>query len=177
MGILERFSGMKPDKRLTAVITALGIGGLLLILISALLPDGNGQAAPETSSAVQTIGAEEYCRETEERLAGFIRGIDGAGNVRVYLTVGTEQRYVYATEERLSRSDTKTEEEEKYVIVGNGSDKSALIETVEAPAVVGAVVACTGGDCPAVQERIYRAVSAALGIPTADIYVTKLKGE
>ena len=49
------------------------------------------------------------------------------------------------------------------------------IETVETPAITGAVIACSGFDSPAVQEQIYRAVSAALGIPTGKIYVTKLK--
>ncbi|MBQ9898879.1 MAG: hypothetical protein IJM44_05435 [Ruminococcus sp.] len=176
MGILDRFSGMKSDKRLTAAITALGIGGLLLILLSSVLPGKKSEVGNETVQTV-SVSAEEYCRETEQRLEGFISQIEGAGRVRVYLTVGTDLRYVYATEDKLSRSDSKTEEEEKYVMIGNGSDKSALIETVQAPAIVGAVVACTGADSPAVQEKIYRTVSAALGLPTSDIFVTKLKGE
>lgn len=177
MGILEKFSGWRNDKRLTAAITVLGIGGLVLIMISSLIPDKKETAPAASKASYTSVSAESYCRDTEARLESFLRQIEGAGEVRVYLTVGTDLRYIYATEDKLSRSDTKTEEEEKYVMVGNGSEKSALIETVEAPAVMGAVVACTGADSPAVQEKIYLTVSAALDLPTAKIYVTKLKGE
>ena len=60
-------------------------------------------------------------------------------------------------------------------MTGGGGQREPLIETVQAPAITGAVVACTGCGDPAVEERIYRAVSAALGIPTSRIYVTKMK--
>ena len=62
------------------------------------------------------------------------------------------------------------------MMIGGGNGKSALIETVEVPEITGAVVACTGCDSPIVAERIYKAVSAALGIPSGKIFVTKLEG-
>ena len=60
------------------------------------------------------------------------------------------------------------------MIIGGGNEKNALIETIETPEITGAVIACTGCDSPTVRERIYKAVAAALGIPTGKIYVTKL---
>ena len=156
-------------------VTALGTAGLLLILISSFLTDRK-QPAPQAPDTVSTASqSESYCRDTEERLRGFLRRIDGAGEVEVYLTVGTGERYVYAAEGRKSSQDNRTEEEKKYVMTGGGGQREPLIETVQAPAITGAVVACTGCGDPAVEERIYKAVSAALGISTARIYVTKMK--
>lgn len=175
MEITEKFRNMSKDKRLMTAVTILGIAGLVLIMISSLVPDKKKTDELESKAVEEILCAEDYRSETEKRLENFLGSIDGAGDVKVYLTVGSDERYVYATEGRRSKSENKTEEERKYVMIGGGSDKSALIETVETPAITGAVIACSGFDSPAVQEQIYRAVSAALGIPTGKIYVTKLK--
>ncbi len=175
MEIAEKLRNMSKDKRMMTAVVILGITGLVLIMISSLVPEKEKTDELEYKAAEEIFSAEDYRSETEKRLESFLGSIDGAGDVRVYLTVGSDERYIYATEGRRSKSENKTEEERKYVMIGGGSDKSALIETVETPAITGAVIACSGSDSPAVQEQIYRAVSAALGIPTGKIYVTKLK--
>lgn len=171
----EKFRDMPKDKKLLTAVMFLGIAGLVFIMLSSLVPDKKKTEIPEYTAVSESSGAESYRIETEKRLEEFLRSIDGAGDVKVYLTVGSDQRYIYATEGRWSKSENKTEEERKYVMIGSGSDKSALVETVETPEITGAVIACGGFDSPTVQEQIYRAVSAALGIPTGQIYVTKLK--
>lgn len=176
MKIADKIEGITRDKKLTAVMI-LGCGGLLLILLSSLLPEGSSKsetAQPAFESSSYSI--EDYCGETERRLEGFLSSIDGAGRVRVYLTVGTQEQYVFAKEKKASRSENKNEEDESYVIIGKGNEKNALIETVKTPEITGAVVACSGCGDPVVTERIYKAVSAALGIPSAKIFVTKLNG-
>ena len=175
MEITKKLKNMPKDKRMMTVVVILGITGLVLIMISSLVPKEEKTDELEYTTTEKISSAEDYRIETEKRLENFLSSIDGAGNVKVYLTVGSDERYIYATEGRRSKSENKTEEERKYVLIGGGSDKSALIETVETPAITGAVIACSGFDSPTVQEQIYRAVSAALGIPTGKIYVTKLK--
>ncbi len=177
MKISEKIGSMKKDKKTVTAVMLLGTGGLLLIMISSLFSGKEEKrGTAENIRSSDFTDSADYCRETERRLEGFLETIEGAGNVRVYLTVGTDQRYVYAREEKHSRSENKTEEEEKYVMIGGGNGKSALIETVEVPEITGAVIACTGCDSPIVTERIYRAVSAALGISSGKIFVTKLEG-
>lgn len=177
MKISEKLGSIKKDKKTVTAVMILGIGGLLLIMLSSVLPEKK-QDKNEAEKMIRQnteTDSDSYCRETEQRLEKFLSSVEGAGEVKVYLTVGTDERYVYAKEGKQSRSENKTEEEEKYVIVGGGSEKNALIETIETPEITGAVIACTGCDSPIVTERIYKAVSAALGIPTGKIYVTKLK--
>ena len=177
MEIPEKLKNMKKDKKRLTVITALGICGMLLIMLSSVLPSGKGGGIEkaETPAAPLSDEADIYCRRTEEKLADFLSSIDGVGEVRVYLTVGSGERYVYAEEGRSSKSGDKAEEESKYVMIGGGDGRSALVETVRCPEITGAVVACSGCDSPVVCEKIYKAVSAALGIPTGKIYVTKLE--
>ena len=175
MEIPEKLKNMKKDKKMLTAVTILGITGLFLIMISSIIPEKKQQDESISQPQRTMTDAESYCFETEKRLEGFLKNIYGVGDVKVYLTVGSDERYIYATEGKRSRTDEKSEEEEKYVIVGSGSDKSALIETIEIPEIEGVVVACTGCDSPVVQEQIYKAVAAALGISTGKIYVTKLK--
>lgn len=175
MEVIKEAKELLKNRKWAVFMTVCGSAGLLLIMISSLLPDN--KAAPDIikEQRQSVCGSEAYCKDTERRLEAFLSEIDGAGEVKVYLTVGSEQRYVYATEGRHSRSDNKTEEEEKYVIVGGGSEKNALVETIEAPEITGAVIVCGGGGDAAVRENIYKAASAALGIPTAKIYVAKIR--
>lgn len=169
MSLIEKLREKK-----TAAVTVLGAVGLLLIMISTVLPDKKQSSpAPSAESQVSAADNDSYRIETESRLREFLEKIDGAGDVEVYLTVGSGERYIYAAEEKKVKSDNKTEEENKYVIFG--SEKEPLVETVETPEITGAVIACTGGGSPVVEERIYKAAAAALGISTSKIYVTKMK--
>lgn len=153
------------------LIIILGIAALALILVSAIIPkNSRQQPAPEQ----EEFSAEEFCARTEQRLEEFLEDIDGVGRVKVMINVAGSQKYIYASEGRQSRSENKSEEETKYVMIGSGSDKSALVETVRSPEITGVVVACTG-DSPQVREQVYRTAAAALGIQTSKIYVTKMK--
>lgn len=170
---MELIEKIKSGK--TAAVTVLGVAGLLLIIISSVLPEKKQSAPPSADLNVNSVDSSDYCHETEQKLEEFLKKIDGAGDVKVYLTIKSSERYVYVAEEKKVKSENKTEEEEKYVIVGGGSEREPLIETVEAPEITGAVIVCTGGGSPVVEERIYKAASAALGISTGKIYVTKMK--
>ena len=175
MAVIERLKRLFSSKNTTAAVVVLGAAGLLLILLSSLFPEKEQPEKQDIYNEASYISAEDYCNETERRLEDFLKNIDGAGDVKVYLSVGSQQRYVYAAEDKKSTSDSKTEEEKKYVIVGSGSDKTALVETVEVPEITGAVVVCSGCGSPAVQERIYKAVAAAIDLSYSKIYVTLMK--
>ncbi len=173
MEILEKIKGFTENKKSAVSVVILGIAGIFLLFLSNL---GDRENAPEKSAEnTSDYMAQDYCRENEERLEAFLKNIEGAGEVKVYLKVGSGERYIYASEGKYSKSENKTEEEEKYVIVGGSSNREALVETVEVPQITGAVVVCKGCTSAVVEERIYKATSKALDIPTSDIYVTIMK--
>ena len=177
MRLTDRLRELCSGKKGTAAAVVLGMLGLLLILVSSLFPDGDGDpyeepnpAAPDSLSA-----AEEYRIDTENRLAEFLSRIEGAGEVEVFITVGSSERSVYAAAVKRSETPERREVDEDYVIVSEGGSSNALLEAVETPEITGVAVICTGGGSPAVQERVYRAAAAALGVPTSCIYVTSME--
>lgn len=175
MEMKEKVKELVKKRNWAVFMTVCGIAGLLLIMISSIMPDKSIKKKPERDSPNKLSEVQEYCGLTEKRLEDFLESIDGAGDVKAYIIAESSERYVYATEGRLSKNDNKTEEEEKYVIIGSGSEKKALIESVEVPKITGAVILCSGGESAYVREQLYKAVSAALDLPTARIYVTKLR--
>lgn len=173
MGITDLKISLTENKKALKAVMVLGAAGLILIMLSSF---GNGDVDKKTPEINgDTVVSEQYREETESRLADFLRSIEGVGEVKVYLTVSGESEYVYATEGKKSIGENKTEEENKYVMIGTNGSKSALIETVNSPEITGAVIACTGADSPLVQEAVYKAVSTALGVSTGKVYVTKLR--
>ena len=175
MEIAEKARELLKQRKWAVFMTVCGAAGLLLIMISSLLPDKKQETVKPSENGISFAETDELRCDTEKRLGELLSSIDGAGSVKVYLPFGSCQRSIYASEGRRSRSGDKTEEEDKYVMVGSGSEKSPLVETVEKPEVTGAVIVCDGGDSPSVREKMYKAASAALGISTAKIYVAKLR--
>ena len=173
MEVVKELRELLKNRKWAVFMTVCGVIGMLLVMISSFIP--NKDTIKESKAAESRQKAEDFCLTLEKRLTDFLGKIDGAGEVRVFISAGSSERYVYATEGRQSISDNKTDEEEKYVIIGSGSERNALMETVESPKITGAVVLCSGGDNFVVCERIYSAVSAALDLPVGRIYVSKLK--
>lgn len=174
MAISDLIGRIKSNKRLYTALKIFLTALICLIFMTYVFD--SGKSSPEPQEAVSDeISINEYRAETERRLTEFLKEIEGVGDVKVYLNFRSEQEYVYAREGRTSVSENKKEEECKYVMIGKGSDKTALVETINLPKLDGAVIACTGSENAAVCSKVYKAASAALGVPTSCIYVTKLR--
>lgn len=152
---------------------AVAAGLLMIILI--LVSDFKGEEKKERSDADVNVlsftSAELYADETEKRLCETLTEIEGVGKTKVMLTITSTEEYVYAESVKSGASQT----ENSYVIIDKGSKKEALVKRVNNPAISGVVIVCEGGDDPKVCERIYKAVSTALNIPTNKIYVAEMK--
>ena len=97
--------------------------------------------------------------------------IEGVGKAKVLVNVSSTEEYVYAEEFKQGLSSTENE----IVIIDSGSSKEALIKKVKIPEISGIVIVCEGGDDPKVCEKVYKAVSTALKIPSSRIYVAEMK--
>lgn len=92
----------------------------------------------------------EYKEQMQSSVQQMLGQIEDVGSVSVLLTIENSVEGVY-----LDNNSTKTKEIE--------------------PKIRGVVVACSGGDDPIVIQRVTQAVTKALNISTAKVYVTKLQ--
>ncbi len=163
----------------------LGIAGILLIFLSDVLfaprPKADDAAA---QPAVQTAQRGQTEQELEARLAEMIGAVQGAGKVRVMLTLENDGETVYAYNEQ---NDTQTAAggtngaaerrqsyENEHVLVDAENGKQALVETCLEPEVKGVAVVCEGGDDITVVKRITELVSVVLRLPTNRVCVIKM---
>lgn len=155
------------EKRRVQLLAAAGMAGMLLLAVSEWLP-AETAAAPPAAAAQDT----DYAAQLEQQMAELLGTVEGAGTVRVMVTVSHREKTVYAadTESRADGSAAST----PVLVSGN---TAGLVETVYAPEVLGVAVVCTGGDDPAVQASITALVQALTDVGTHHITVAKMAAD
>lgn len=145
---------------------------VLLVVLAGLflmaLPDGeNTKAAPEPAAAET-----EPRQDLQTGLEEILSQIQGAGRVRVLLTQREGEQTVYQTDEDSTSSGIRSD-----TVLLNGSDRSqtGLVQQVNPPTYLGAVIVCQGADSASVRLAIVEAVGSVTGLSTDKITVLKMK--
>lgn len=143
---------------------------LIILVIGLVLMLIPGQEAEASDEPVEEAAVQET-EDLESRLEELLRQINGAGEVRVLLTVESGEEVVYQT----NFNSSESQQSEDTVIVDN-SDRaeSALVRVIQSAVYRGAVVACQGADSAAVRLAIVEAVSCATGLRSDQISVVKM---
>ena len=143
------------------------------------------RSEPKQETPVQTETAPrdaeaDYCERISRELESILSQIEGAGRVRVMLTLKSGSVTQYQSD---FDSSTQTDGErsvsssqQKTVILSRGSayNEAAAVKT-EYPRFQGALIVSEGGGEPGVRFAITGAVSALLGLGTDKITVVKSK--
>ena len=151
----------------------LGLAGMVLILLSGLLPERTARGHPPETAAADPADPDAYRAALESRLQTLLCRMEGVGDAAVMVTVSGSAEQIFAQEVKASQSEHSTQTESAYVLARSGGNESPLIAETRYPAVEGVAVLCADGDHAAVQERISRAVATVLGIPQSRVYVGK----
>ena len=172
---------LSSDKKVKVVV-AVGLAGMVLILLSTLLPQkSSGKQTLPIASSADTAA---YAEQLEQRLERIIGQIQGVGECNVLVTLSGGSEYIYATEEKSTtkRSEDSAESnrsvneqdtgEQQYIILQTDDGEQALLITEIAPRIGGVVVACTGGGNETVANQVVKAVTVALDIPSTKVCVT-----
>ena len=114
--------------------------------------------------------------DLEQRLAAILCLIDGAGDVRVIMSVAAGEEVIYQTNENQNSSDSSTNTKIDTVTI-TSADRSTvgLIKQVNPEVFQGALIVCTGADDPTVRFAIVDAVSKLTGLGANQISVLKMK--
>ena len=131
------------------------IAALALIVISY---GKGGDTEEETEFYVAMLSD-----ELEEKVEQLCLSVSGVRSATVLLTLDTSEEYVMA------KDVERNGDYQKSVIADSASGGIELC--VVSPRVRGVAVVCTGGDKPAVKQKIISLVSSALGIDSSKISV------
>ena len=163
---------LKTPQGQRKVFILLAVLGIALVLLS-----GNMSSGSKSKSETTTGDYDAYVADLEGRLQKTVASMDGVGTCKVMITLEKSDENVYATNSESKRDADSGSSKEDYVLYDRDSGESPLLLSAYLPNVQGVAVVCTGGDDPAVREKITTTVASLFGIPTNRISVSKLKGE
>ena len=135
---------------------------LMILLGIFLIADRAEQPKAVTVSA---SASENYVEETEHRLIEMLKGIEGAGECRVTITLSSGGKKEYVREDG-----------SVLVITDKDGNQSAVVSRENAPEIAGITVASKGAGSLQVRNNIIESVSTVLGIGTNKICVVLIGG-
>lgn len=150
------------------VFLILGLGLLLM-----LLPGKTEPTVKENKEEVQQMtSVDEVC----EQLSEILSNISGAGQTKVMLTVQQGEKTIYQTDADVSEKEAANDSRIQTVTITDADrNQTGLIQQVNPPTYMGAIVLCQGADTPSVRLAIVDAVSKVTGLGANQISVHKMK--
>ena len=143
---------------------------VLVIGLCFMLIPLKSERAPEI---VQT--AEPVQTDITQELSRILSQIQGAGKVQVMLTVRVGQTTVYQTDRTESGGETGSLSQDTVIVTDSNRTQQGLVQRVDPPEYLGAIVVCSGADSAAVRLSILEAVSRITGLGADKISVLKMK--
>ena len=136
----------------------------VMILLGLLLMT-NRFEQPEAIAVSAVMEEDKYIAETERRIVEMLKGVEGAGECRVTITLSSGGKKEYVREDG-------------NVLVSTDKDgnQSAVISRENAPEIAGVTVASHGAGSAVVRNDIVESVSTVLGIGTNKICVVSISG-
>jgi len=158
----------------------LGLGGVLLLILP-------GSCQPRKTPVIETVNNQRnYQQQLQKELEDILSGIQGAGQVKVMLTLEDEQEVVYAYNEQTSHGTTSEEDTQggtreqvqidksgQLVIIRSSDQEQPLVVKVIKPKVRGVLVVAEGGDNPLICQRLTHAIQSVLDISAYRITIQK----
>ena len=151
------------------LISLVGALGILLIAGSDGAFLANKQSVDEP--IVEAPSASDYEKEIEKKVMHLCSVTRGVGKAYAVVMLDGEYTAVYAQDSQTSGNGYRNE----FVLVGGGTNQSALLIGYKPPDIVGIGIICEGGGDEYVKLELISLVSATFGISPSKIYVASAK--
>lgn len=138
---------------------------LLGILLLILPPKKESTAVPTPELITSTDSLQSSLRD-------ILSLVSGAGNVEVLLTEAKGEKIHFQLDEEISDGKAR---KEAVLITNTEREETGLIQQINPPEYLGAVVICQGADNAVVRLSIVEAVMSVTGLTSDHITVLKMK--
>lgn len=194
--LLDRLTGGKKIRKDQCLIVIL-LGVLLCVISlpvekSTVKSDISDRADDKISEHKQSATGNEsadYVREWEKKLEESLLYIEGAGQVKVLITLKESEQKILAkdgTEDISETTETdasggsrrmtesRMEKNTVYTVDERGQDVPYVVKTIT-PTVEGVVVIAQGADIPRVRQNIIESIQVLFDIDMNKITIVKMK--
>ncbi len=161
--IIQKAKTIFSKYKFVVIILLVGIGLMLL-------PSNGKRESSTTKQETQQIEA-----SLEESLSRILCKMHGAGKVEVMLNIGQGEKTIYQVDNDISENDSGYADRKETVTLTDGQrNQYGLVQQVNPPVYLGAVVLCQGANDPVVKLSIVEAVSKVTGLSANQICVLKM---
>lgn len=150
------------------------VGIVLLVGIILMMIPSKNLDSDESGPDVNVPQSENV--SIEERMEDILSCVEGAGQVKVMLSISKGESSVYQTDSSYSQSENNTDTRTQTIIVSdNNRNESGLVYQKNPPVYQGAIVLSEGAEDPQVKLAIVDAVMDVTGLGADRISVLKMK--
>ena len=139
-----------------------------VILLSTFFDNKNTEVN-DIKMHTETYEENQYLVELERKLTDIISSIEGAGRVKVMITLENSEENVYAVDINESKNE--------YVLIKTSSDEGGLLLKIIQPKIRGEAIVCDGGEINKVKMRILDATCSAMGISSSKVSISKMENQ
>lgn len=150
------------------------VGVVLMVGIVLMMIPSKSLNTDETIQIEQKMDTSEM--ELEDKMEEILSCVQGAGNVKVMLSIAKGESSVYQTDSTYSQSDTSTDSRTQTILVTDSNrNETGLVYQKNPPIYQGAIVLAQGADNPQVKLAIVDAVMVVTGLGADRISVHKMQ--
>lgn len=157
-----------PKEKRSIILAVVGILLMCLILLSSFFDTGKTENN-DTKAYTEAYEENGYVAELERKLTDIISSIEGAGRVKVMITLENSEENVYAIDINESKNE--------YVLIKTSSDEGGLLLKIIQPKVRGVAIVCDGGEVGKVKMSILDATCSAMGISSSKVSISKMENQ
>lgn len=171
----EHIARLKQQLRKFRYPALILVLGLLLLLLPGRKTENGDFQKTEDDTILSDETASLYIEE--EKLGDLLSQIQGAGHVRVMLSLKTSAEFIYQVDDSQQGSDAGRLQENTTTILYKASSnkEQALVRQQVAPVYQGAIILCQGAENPSIKLALVQAVSDLTGLGSDCITVIKMK--
>ena len=169
MDIIKLWKVISEQLRKYKYVCIVLAAGLILMMIPSK-KDNNSTEVPPT----QEPAMEEFA--IQDQLESILSAIEGAGKVRVMLSISQGERTIYQTDSTYSQTENTTDTRTQTILISdNQRNETGLVHQKSSPVYQGAIILTQGADNPKIKLAIVEAVSDVTGLGADKISVLKMK--
>ncbi|MFQ7310415.1 MAG: stage III sporulation protein AG [Sellimonas sp.] len=151
--------------------------GLLILVIAMPVSDPKSTKTESGESrSTERTTQDAYAATVERKLTSMLSDIEGAGKVKVMITLSSSSEKVVEKDVETGKEEGRTTTREETVYSDDSGQGQVPYVTKElSPDIEGVVVIAEGGEKPVVVQNITEAVQALFGVESHKIKVVKMK--
>ena len=140
------------------------LAGILLLLLP-----GKGSSEITDAGIIETV---DNILTLEEALSEILSTVQGAGKVRVMLSVASGEETLYQSNSSIT--DGGSGKSDTVIVSDSQRNEQGLVKQINPPVYLGAIVVCQGADSPTVRLALTEAVANMTGLTSDKISVLKM---